>query len=395
MRNDQISALERLMNLKDAGGLTDEEFQTQKEKILNGEIPAGQAVGSQPQASDSPPSQRPPDVPFYRRRWVVTVLALSLIGLPFAFLIILTGTIYKKVGEHLEPISPKSRTILRVIVVIWIIGAILNAIFFPNSDGFLGAIERSLTQVSETASGEPVACNSSTALARAKYSLENDPSLLYAVLQKRVKEFGPASEDYYDVGQKTRYCTAQAVVNGEKTQVSYYLYFDRDGRPQVRPQMGDNAFGKRHSQQTPPQDATNPETVAASQPALTEVQQPVEPPIAAEHIPASSKVPTCDNDEVSVMAASAYVEREGLTPSQIPVGVLAAFTSLEEQTQPEVIKLRQLVLDVGYVSSISDTRVCRASEGDPSGQGTVIFVRPDGRIGGLWMGLGEAIIYGE
>lgn len=130
--DSHISALERLAKLKAEDAITDAEYMAQKSRLL----------GTEPQ------------VPFYRKLWVVVLLTVLVLTMPVALLVLATGNVYRKTDDGLVPISGKSRAIYAGVLVIWLAGAFVNATLFPDT-GFMGALERT-AQTPPLSAKEPV-----------------------------------------------------------------------------------------------------------------------------------------------------------------------------------------------------------------------------------------------
>ena len=121
--DNQIAALERLAKLKTEGAITEAEYEAQKALLLG---------------SDAP-------VPFYRKLWVVVVLTLLVLTMPVALLILATGSVYRGTEDGPVPISGRARAIYAGVLVLWLVGAFVNAVLFPDT-GFMGALDRTAQQ---------------------------------------------------------------------------------------------------------------------------------------------------------------------------------------------------------------------------------------------------------
>lgn len=129
--DSQISALERLTKLRDSGALSEEEFASEKAKLLTGA----------------------PNPPFFRRLWFVVLLTCLLLTFPISLLILVTGNVFKRTADgSLAPLKNKTRYIYAALLALWAIGAIVRAIIH-SGDWEASAVSTTNSPVVQNASG--------------------------------------------------------------------------------------------------------------------------------------------------------------------------------------------------------------------------------------------------
>ena len=115
MSTDRVSALEKLVQLKANGTITQDEFEREKAKLLAGECRT---------TSTSPP--------VHRRLWFVVTLTCLLVTFWLALFILASGPVYRKKAGVWSPISNGARRIYAGFLFLWILALLAKAIFHPG-----------------------------------------------------------------------------------------------------------------------------------------------------------------------------------------------------------------------------------------------------------------------
>lgn len=137
--------------------------------------------------------------PFFRRLWVVVVLTCSLLLMPVAMILALTGSLYRKRDGAWQPISDKARYIYGGLLVAWLVAATLKAFLQPGGvdEAWRHSADPALPVKSEsadTANKEAAQAKASAPSPTENVSPENtdvddSPNI---VLTSRETEYGPA-----------------------------------------------------------------------------------------------------------------------------------------------------------------------------------------------------------
>lgn len=229
----QISALERLAKLRDSGGLTEQEYEKEKAKLLSGS-----------------------DAPFYRRLWFVVLLTVLILTFPIALLILLTGPVYRKADGTRVPIRNRTRYIYAGALGVWLAAAVINMTAglsisshwkrsadptVASSDKITGTDDASQKVAASDQQQAPEACDSSDAADQVKDAIENGP--VSKLVQVKMEDFGHPKELMFDKKKNARYCEADTVLNTGETAISYRFFFGPSGSQMIEVKEGKDAFG--------------------------------------------------------------------------------------------------------------------------------------------------------
>jgi uncharacterized protein YecT (DUF1311 family) len=253
--NDQLLALERLTKLRDAGTLSEDEFLKQKERIIGEAAP----------------------VKSYRRLWLVVLLTCLIITSPIAFLILITGDVYRRNRDlSFRPMKRSNRFIYAGALVVWFLAAGANAIIHPGVLNEEIAATNTKSSEQQVSAEDPLPkCDDADAIGDVKDSLEN--TALSKLIQVKVLDMGHEQEIYYDKIKTARYCKAQAELNTGSTAIVYKFYMGPSGAKLVLVNKDAAAFDD--------EIAAAKETSAEAQQAK---QQPAQPTASAVPAPQTS-----------------------------------------------------------------------------------------------------------
>ena len=402
-RDDQISALERLTQLRDSGVLTPEEFETQKAQIL-GSSQTGSAGTS-----------TEPFVPFYRRLWVVVCLTMGLVTAPMALLCLATGPVYRRTSNGLTPIAGWARATYAGALGLWLAAVIYNVSQGGLSEAYqANRIAKQESQAQEVAqdtaaagdraeqpsqvqpsqpsqtaqagqmgqesptvvSGQPVACGSSQAAQMVRSALEGGTNRVMGI---QVLDFGGTQEWYFDEPNNIRYCQGRAELNTGSKRLGYRLYFGPSGTPLAEVREETHAFEVRIA-------------IAkgmAEQQAAQQAQQAQQTSSGQSQASRNPALPACRSDKVRLAVIRGYVSHFNVPMETVPQDLIRALATLNENTSPDTDRIRRPIVNRGLAGSIEDTMVCGSTARDLTALGGVLYITPAGDFEGFWFGMQE------
>lgn len=197
--------------------------------------------------------------PIHRRLFVVILMTCSLLLMPVAMLVLLTGEVYRRTADGYQPISSKARLIYGGLLVCWLVAATAKAFLQPG--GIQGEWERSadpakaITQVANSngdprsatsaPSPTPVAesglplCTDAQVIQTAKEAIDESPAGV--TMGVRVRDVGTPQETFYEADRKVRRCVAEALLNNGPTLMTFQILYGPSGNLMVLAQVGDSA----------------------------------------------------------------------------------------------------------------------------------------------------------
>jgi hypothetical protein len=205
----------------------------------------------------------PVKAPFFRRLSTVVVMTVTLLPMPIAALLIITGPIFRKRPEGWRPISNKARYIYGGALVAWLVAATIKAMMAPG--GIEGEWERSAdpalgrsTQntsssrpTSNSTSPEPATapstaisdglptCDNPEVIQTAREAIDESPAGVTMGL--RVRDVGKGQETFFQPERKLRRCVAEVMLNSGSSLMTYQVLYGPSGNLMVQAQVGDAA----------------------------------------------------------------------------------------------------------------------------------------------------------
>jgi uncharacterized protein YecT (DUF1311 family) len=231
-------------------------------------------------------SSVPAKAPFFRRLSTVVAMTISLLFMPVAMILILTGQIYRKRDGGWQPISNRARYIYGSVLVVWLIAATVRAMLQPG--GLKGEWERSadpaLTKITHAASavnspaGAPPSpsattdgglptCDNSEVIQTAREAIAESPMGLTTGL--KVVDAGKGQENLYDPESGVRRCATRVMLNTGASIMTYQVVTGPSGKLIIQAQVGDRAVAQLQTDEIEAAQRAHKASVKESQEAST------------------------------------------------------------------------------------------------------------------------------